>query len=126
MITEGYSRYACDVQGCGESAFALPQTDVADGYVLRRRIDAEGVERKLLLCPAHAAAYARIVRACDAAYAEFEKTGVAGLATQAQLDAAEARAEERDTAARWWSEKHRALQAEFDAYRAAHPEGGDA
>lgn len=126
MITEGYSRYACDVQGCAESAFALPHTDAADGYVLRRRIDAEGMERKLLICPAHAVAYAEIVRACDAAYAEFEKTGRASLATQAQLAEAEARAEERDKAAKWWSDKHKALQAEFDAYRAAHPEGGDA
>ncbi len=121
---EGYTRFSCDVQGCASAAFALPDTDAADAYVTRRRVDAQGVERRMLLCPAHAAEYAKIVEASDAAYSEFEKTGRAELVTKAQLDAATARADERDKAAKWWADKHRALQAEFDAYRAAHPDGG--
>lgn len=128
-IQEGYSRYACDVQSCRSATYALPETDEADSYVIRRRIDASGVERKLLLCPSHAAIYTEIVKACDELYTAFERTGKVQIITKADLDAAStalaemtAKYEERRNAAKWWSDKHAALQAEFDAYKKTHPD----
>lgn len=135
-IQEGYSRYACDVQSCRSATYALPETDEADSYVIRRRIDASGVERKLLLCPNHAAVYTEIVKACDELYTAFEQTGKVQIITKADLDAAnaalaemQAKYEEANKARKWWSNKHAALQAEFDAYKQTHPDtaaGGEA
>ena len=106
-IEDGYSLYACDVQGCAASAYARAGTNVADGYVTRRRIDANGVERRTLLCPEHAKAYAALAAACDGLYGELMATGSATVVTREQLDAAQ----------------RAALEAEYKAYREAHPDG---
>lgn len=135
-VQDGYSRYACDVQSCNSSTFALPETDEADSYVMRRRIDASGVERKMLLCPEHAAIYADIVKACDGYYTEFEQTGKARIIAKADLEAANAavaalqtKLDEAEKARKWWGDKYRQLEEEFNAYKAAHPDksaGSDA
>ena len=135
-VQDGYSRYACDVQSCNSSTFALPETDEADSYVMRRRIDVSGVERKMLLCPEHAAIYADIVKACDGYYTEFEQTGKARIIAKADLEAAnaktaevQAKLDEAEKARKWWSDKFRALEKEFNAYKETHPDkqtGGDA
>lgn len=129
MITDGYSRYKCDVQGCDNEVYALPDTDAADGYVRRRRIDAEGIERTIVLCPKHAAIYAQLVKTCDSAYATLSKTGAAALYSQADIDALQTKLDEAEKARKWWGNRYRALQEEYDGYKATHPdvpEGGDA
>ena len=135
-IQDGYSRYTCDVQGCANSTYALPDSDGADGYSTRRRIDAQGVERSLVLCADHAKVYQSIVEAVDAVFAQFERDGSNSMRTaadvaavQAELDKAKADlasvTKDRDG---WWrkakdAEAERdAIKAEYDAYRAAHPE----
>lgn len=122
-IEDGYSLYACDVQGCSASAYARAGTNVADGYVTRRRIDANGVERRALLCPEHAKAYAALVAACDGLYGELMATGSATVVTGEQLDAAQRAARESEDARKWWGDRYRALEAEYKAYREAHPDG---
>ena len=134
-IQSGYSRYSCDVLGCDSAVYALPETDASDSYVQRRRIDSDGIEHKVLLCPDHAAAYAEIVRSCDAYYSDFEKTGSVDIVTKADLEAAnaataamQAKYEKAEKARKWWGDKFRALEEEFNAYKAAHPDttlGGD-
>lgn len=124
MREDGYSRYACDVRGCDHVAFALPGTAGAEGYAQRRRVDAQGMERKALLCPQHAAAYDRIARAADAAYDAFGRTGEADVVTRGDLDALQARLDEAERARRWWGDRYRALEAEYKAYREAHGDAG--
>lgn len=129
MITEGYSHYKCDIQGCENEVYALPDTDAADGYVKRRRIDAEGIERTIVLCPKHAAIYAQVVKTCDGAYAALSKTGAASLYSQADIDALQTKLDEAEKARKWWGDRYRTLQAEFDAYKETHPDtpaGADA
>lgn len=126
--TEGFTHYACDVASCATDAYAIPGSDGADQFSVRRRIDAQGVERTMLVCADHAKAYQAIAEGVDAVWAQFAKDGTGAIVSQADLDAANKRADERDKAAKWWSDKYSALKAEYDAYRAAHPdtEGGDA
>ena len=124
--TEGFTHYACDVASCATDAYAIPGSDGADQFSVRRRIDAQGVERTMLVCADHAKAYQAIAEGVDAVWAQFAKDGTGAIVSQADLDAANKRADERDKAAKWWSDKYSALKAEYDAYRAAHPdtEGG--
>lgn len=126
--TEGFTHYACDVASCATDAYAIPGSDGADQFSVRRRIDAQGVERTMLVCADHAKAYQAIAEGVDAVWAQFAKDGTGAIVSQADLDAANKRADERDKAAKWWSDKYSALKAEYDAYKAAHPdtEGGDA
>ena len=126
--TEGFTHYACDVASCATDAFAFPGSDGADQFSVRRRIDAQGVERTMLVCADHAKAYQAIAEGVDAVWAQFAKDGTGAIVSQAALDAANRRADERDKAAKGWSDKYSALKAEYDAYRAAHPDtdGGDA
>lgn len=127
--TEGFTHYACDVASCATDAYAIPGSDGADQFSVRRRIDAQGVERTMLVCADHAKAYQAIAEGVDAVWAQFAKDGTGAIVSQADLDAANKRADERDKAAKWWSDKYSALKAEYDAYRAAHPDtadGGDA
>lgn len=127
--TEGFTHYACDVASCATDAYAIPGSDGADQFSVRRRIDAQGVERTMLVCADHAKAYQAIAEGVDAVWAQFAKDGTGAIVSQADLDAANKRADERDKAAKWWSDKYSALQAEYDAYKLAHPdttEGGDA
>lgn len=126
--TEGFTHYACDVASCATDAYAIPGSDGADQFSVRRRIDAQGVERTMLVCADHAKAYQAIAEGVDAVWAQFAKDGTGAIVSQADLDAANQRADERDKAAKWWSDKYSALKAEYDAYKAAHPdttEGGD-
>lgn len=124
--TEGFTHYACDVASCATDAYAIPGSDGADQFSVRRRIDAQGVERTMLVCADHAKAYQAIAEGVDAVWAQFAKDGTGAIVSQADLDAANKRADERDAAAKWWSGKYAALEKEYDAYRAAHPdtEGG--
>ena len=127
--TEGFTHYACDVASCATDAYAIPGSDGADQFSVRRRIDAQGVERTMLVCADHAKAYQAIAEGVDAVWAQFAKDGTGAIVSQADLDAANKRADERDAAAKWWSGKYAALEKEYDAYRAAHPDtadGGDA
>ena len=125
--TEGFTHYACDVASCATDAYAIPGSDGADQFSVRRRIDAQGVERTMLVCADHAKAYQAIAEGGDAGWAQFAKDGTGAIVSQADLDAANKRADERDKAAKWWSDKYSALKAEYDAYKLAHPdttEGG--
>lgn len=125
--TEGFTHYACDVASCATDAYAIPGSDGADQFSVRRRIDAQGVERTMLVCADHAKAYQAIAEGVDAVWAQFAKDGTGAIVSQADLDAANKRADERDKAAKWWSDKYSALKAEYDAYKLAHPdttEGG--
>ena len=125
--TEGFTHYACDVASCATDAYAIPGSDGADQFSVRRRIDAQGVERTMLVCADHAKAYQAIAEGVDAVWAQFAKDGTGAIVSQADLDAANQRADERDKAAKWWSDKYSALKAEYDAYTLAHPdttEGG--
>lgn len=127
--TEGFTHYACDVASCATDAYAIPGSDGADQFSVRRRIDAQGVERTMLVCADHAKAYQAIAEGVDAVWAQFAKDGTGAIVSQADLDAANKRADERDKAAKWWSDKYSALKAEYDAYKLVHPdttEGGDA
>ena len=134
--TDGYSRYACDVQDCDHVTYALPDSDGADAYSVRRRIDANGVERRLLLCADHAKTYLAMAGKQDAAWAQFERDGSDAMRTaedvaavQGELDKAKAdlarMTKDRDG---WWKKakdaeaERDAIRAEYDAYRAAHPE----
>lgn len=123
--TEGFTHYACDVASCATDAYAIPGSDGADQFSVRRRIDAQGVERTMLVCADHAKAYQAIAEGVDAVWAQFAKDGTGAIVSQADLDAANKRADERDAAAKWWSDKYSALKAEYDAYRAAHPDTAD-
>ena len=123
--TEGFTHYACDVASCATDAYAIPGSDGADQFSVRRRIDAQGVERTMLVCADHAKAYQAIAEGVDAVWAQFAKDGTGAIVSQADLDAANKRADERDKAAKWWSDKYSALKAEYDAYRAAHPDTAD-
>ena len=128
-ITEGYNHYKCDVASCENDAYAQPDSDGADSFVTRSYIDAEGVERTFVLCSEHAAKYKELATAMDAVRSQFITDGTGAIVSQADLDAANKRADERDKAAKWWSDKYSALKAEYDAYKLAHPdttEGGDA
>ena len=127
-ITPGYSHYSCDVADCANDTYAQPDSDGADSFVTRTYIDAEGVERTFVLCSEHASKYKELATAMDAVRSQFITDGTGAIVSQADLDAANKRADERDKAAKWWSDKYSALTAEYDAYRAAHPdtEGGDA
>lgn len=125
-VIDGYSRYSCDVQGCQSTTYAVPDSDAADGYVTRRRIDAEGMERSMVLCPEHAAAYAALVKACDAAYVEFETTGKATIVGAGELRELQGKLDAAEKARKWWGDRFRALQKEFDDYKAAHPDAGAA
>ena len=124
--TEGFTHYACDVASCATDAYAIPGSDGADQFSVRRRIDAQGVERTMLVCADHAKAYQAIAEGVDAVWAQFAKDGTGAIVSQADLDAPNKRADERDAAAKWWSGKYAALEKEYDAYKAAHPdtEGG--
>ena len=123
--TEGFTHYACDVASCATDAYAIPGSDGADQFSVRRRIDAQGVERTMLVCADHAKAYQAIAEGVDAVWAQFAKDGTGAIVSQADLDAANKRADERDAAAKWWSGKYAALEKEYDAYRAAHPDTAD-
>ena len=127
-ITPGYSHYSCDVADCANDTYAQPDSDGADSFVTRTYIDAEGVERTFVLCSEHASKYKELATAMDAVRSQFITDGTGAIVSQADLDAANKRADERDKAAKWWSDKYSALKAEYDAYRAAHPDtdGGDA
>ena len=125
--TEGFTHYACDVASCATDAYAIPGSDGADQFSVRRRIDAQGVERTMLVCADHAKAYQAIAEGVDAVWAQFAKDGTGAIVSQAALDAANKRADARGKAAKWWSDKYSALKAEYDAYKLAHPdttEGG--
>ena len=125
--TEGFTHYACDVASGATDAYAIPGSDGADQFSVRRRIDAQGVERTMLVCADHAKAYQAIAEGVDAVWAQLAKDGTGAIVSQADLDAANKRADERDKAAKWWSDKYSALKAEYDAYKLAHPdttEGG--
>lgn len=131
-IQDGYSRYQCDVQSCGNVSYALPDSNGADQYSVRRRIDANGQEVKMTLCAEHKKAYLEKAQKVDAMWAQFTKDGTGDLVTQAELDEAKAdlarMTKDRDG---WWkrakdAEAERdAIRAEYDAYRAAHPETTD-
>ena len=135
--TDGYSEYACDVQVCTHSDYAQPETDKADSYVIRRRYDDNGVERSIMICAEHNAVYAKLVKACEEAYAAFERDGVYTLATQAEVDALTAQVEQlmaeyeamkKDRNS--WMKKYNELYAEFEEYKRTHPdtengEGGE-
>lgn len=123
--TEGFTHYACDVASCATDAYAIPGSDGADQFSVRRRIDAQGVERTMLVCADHAKAYQAIAEGVDAVWAQFAKDGTGAIVSQADLDAANKRADERDAAAKWWSGKYAALEKEYEAYRAAHPDTAD-
>ena len=123
--TEGFTHYACDVASCATDAYAIPGSDGADQFSVRRRIDAQGVERTMLVCADHAKAYQTIAEGVDAVWAQFAKDGTGAIVSQADLDAANKRADERDAAAKWWSGKYAALEKEYEAYRAAHPDTAD-
>ena len=128
-ITPGYSHYSCDGADCANDTYAQPDTDGADSVVTRSYIDAEGVERTVVLCSEHASKYKELATAMDAVRSQFITDGTGAIVSQADLDAANQRADERDKAAKWWSDKYSALKAEYDAYKLAHPdttEGGDA
>ena len=128
-ITPGYSHYSCDVADCANDTYAQPDSDGADSFVTRTYIDAEGVERTFVLCSEHASKYKELATAMDAVRSQFITDGTGAIVSQADLDAANKRADERDAAAKWWSGKYAALEKEYEAYRAAHPDtadGGDA
>lgn len=114
-IQEGYKRYACDVTSCDEAVYALPDTDAADMYATRRRIDANGEERSYVLCPEHAQAYSELVSACDSAYTEFEKTGEATLTTAEEVEDLEKQlADMKNSRDHWWSE-YTKVKGQLDA-----------
>lgn len=137
-INEGFNRYRCDVVQCGKEAYALPQTDIADSYAVRRRIDADGMERTLVLCPEHAESYASLVNICETAYESFENDGTVNMPSREEVDALTAQLEtaldnlkqmtkSRDTwwaNAKNWEDRYNALAEEFEAYKKAHPENG--
>ena len=102
-ITPGYSHYSCDVADCANDTYAQPDSDGADSFVTRTYIDAEGVERS-----------------------QFAKDGTGAIVSQADLDAAnKALADMTKSRDTWW-DNYQQIKAEYDAYRAAHPdtEGG--
>lgn len=111
-IQEGYRRYACDVASCNEETYAMPNTDAADMYVTRRRIDASGQERELVLCSEHAQVYSALVESCDTAFDAFERSGEETLTTAAEVEALEQQLAEvtqqleETTKSRdhWWAE----------------------
>lgn len=111
-IQEGYRYYACDVASCNEETYAMPDTDAADVYVTRRRIDANGQERELVLCSDHAQTYSDIVTKCDSAFASFEQSGEATLTTIAEVkglqqqlaDLAQQLQEMTESRDHWWAE----------------------
>ena len=130
--TDGYSEFACDVQICPNCDYAQPDTDKADSYVVRRRYDDNGVERDLMLCSEHNGTYAKLVKACEEAYAAFERDGSYELATKAEVDELRAELEElqelyeavrknRDS----WVTKYNQLYAEFEEYKRTHPDTED-
>lgn len=127
--TDGYSRYACDVQSCDAQDFAQPDTDKADGYAVRRRYDDNGVMHELMLCAEHSATYSRLVEECERAYVAFEHDGSYTLATQAEvaeLQAQLAQAQADYDALRrnrdLWVTKYNQLSAEFEEYKRTHPD----
>lgn len=123
-IQEGYKRYACDVTSCDEAVYALPDTDAADMYATRRRIDANGEERSYVLCPEHAQAYSELVSACDSAYTEFEKTGTATLATADDVSALEKQlADMKASRDHWWSQ-YQQVKSELDALQSSSEDMG--
>ena len=91
--TEGFTHYACDVASCATDAYAIPGSDGADQFSVRRRIDAQGVERTMLVCADHAKAYQAIAEGVDAVGAQFAKDGTGASVSQADLDAANKRAD---------------------------------
>lgn len=132
--TEGYSRYACDVHGCSNAAFAQDGTATAQSFEVRRRYDSDGVERSTMYCPDHARSYDKLAAVCDGLYEAFERGEAAVAYTQADMDAKQAEYDEIDKKYQWWAKKAKEskaalqqLQSEFDAYKQAHPEsdGGD-
>lgn len=129
MLEEGYGRYSCDVASCQNSDFAQPHSDGADAYVVRRRIDAQGVERQMMVCSEHAKTYAELVSACDAAYDAFTRDGSMTLASAADIDELRSELSAMTSNRDSWIKKYKALKAEYEAYRAAHSDdttGGDA
>ena len=127
-ITEGYNHYKCDVASCENDAYAQPDSDGADSFVTRSYIDAEGVERTFVLCSEHAAKYKELATAMDAVRSQFITDGTGAIVSQADLDAAnKALADMTKSRDTWW-DNYLQIKAEYDAYRAAHPdtEGGDA
>ena len=129
MLTDGYNRYKCDVQTCGALDYAKPDTDIADSYAVRTRIDREGQTHTLLLCSNHAQAYSQIVSACDSAYDEFEQSGEVAIHTAAEVEALTVQLQQLqsdyDAVRRnrdLWVTKYNALQAEYEQYKRDHPE----
>lgn len=123
--TEGFTHYACDVASCATDAYAIPGSDGADQFSVRRRIDAQGVERTMLVCADHAKAYQVIAEGVDAVWAQFAKDGTGAIVSQADLDAAnKALADMTKSRDTWWN-NYQQIKAEYDAYRAAHPDTAD-
>lgn len=50
----GYSRFTCDVAGCNVEKFILGQSPDTGDFVIRSYTDENGVDREIVLCPAHA------------------------------------------------------------------------
>ena len=133
--TDGFSEYACDVQVCTKHDYAQPETDKADDYAVRTRIDNNGVSREIMVCTEHCAVYSQLVDACEAAYIAFEKDGEYHLATQEEVDELQAQVDELTVAyeamkkdRNAWHKAYDDLNAEFEEYKRTHPdtdEGGD-
>lgn len=74
-IQEGFNRYACDVGKCGKVNYDKEGGTYAVRYVERRWVDANFQTRTATLCTDHAAQFDVIVRAHDADFAAFMKSG---------------------------------------------------
>jgi len=79
MVTDGYSHYECDVATCRAEAYARPGTKEAEAFSQRTRLDSEGRQRTLTLCPRHARAYDVLARVVEAAFRRFEDAGVCDI-----------------------------------------------
>ena len=124
-ITPGYSHYSCDVADCANDTYAQPDSDGADSFVTRTYIDAEGVERTFVLCSEHASKYKELATAMDAVRSQFITDGTGAIVSQADLDAAnKALADMTKSRDTWWN-NYQQIKAEYDAYRAAHPDTSD-
>lgn len=114
-IQDGYKRFSCDVQGCEQTGFDVDGGSVAAGYVQRSWTDANGQERKVVLCSAHSAVLDQVMRRHDQELSDLMATGEDSRAKadaewQSKLDQAQADAKAAQTVAK-------KAQAEADELR---------
>lgn len=117
-IDDGYKRFACDVETCGQAGYDVDGGSVAAGFVRRSWTDANGQTRSAVLCSAHSAVLDQVMRRHDQELADLMATGEDGRAKadaewQTRLNQAEADAKAAQAEADSLRKRVSALEAEL-------------